>query len=134
MAENTIISPFLGTFMTAIFIFSTIYTLAFFYNQGAGTQLNMSPLGDDPNDPNSVSTSSSGIFGFVMDVADGVLEFLSWVSPFALVKLLLIEIMTSTPILYQVINLLILRPVGWITALFTANYIISRIPTEHGEI
>lgn len=134
MAENTLISPFLGSFMTAIFIFSTIYTLAFYYNQGAGSSFNVNALEDSPNDPTSVSTQSSGIFGFVMRGIDGVLEFLSWISPFALLKALLIVVMNPVPLLYEILNLLVLRPVGWISTIFTVNYILSRIPTEHGEI
>lgn len=134
MAENTLISPFLGSFMTAIFIFSTIYTLAFYYNQGAGSSLGVDALEDSPNDPTSVSTESSGIFGFVIRGLDAVLEFLSWISPFALLKALLIVVMDPVPLLYQILNLLVLRPVGWISTIFTVNYILSRIPTEHGEI
>lgn len=123
MADNTVISPFLGTFMTLAFVFSTIYTAAYYFSLGSSQQLGTQGLSDTPNDPASL----------VGSLADWVLEGASWISPFGLVKLLLTEIMASTPELYTAVNLLVLRPVGWVVALFTANYIISKIPTVSGE-
>lgn len=134
MQENTLISPFLGAFMTAIFIFSTLYTLAYFWNQGSNIQVNTPGLGDNPDDPTQVKLTNSGVFGFVISIADGILEAVSWITPFALVKLLLIEVMASTPQLYTILNLLVLRPVGWITALFTVNFLISKLPTMSSEV
>ena len=134
MQENTLISPFLGAFMTAIFIFSTLYTLAYFWNQGSNIQVNTPGLGDNPDDPTQVKLTNSGVFGFVISIADGILESVSWITPFALVKLLLIEVMASTPQLYTILNLLVLRPVGWITALFTVNFLISKLPTMSSEV
>lgn len=124
MPENTLVSPFLGAFMTLIFVFSTIYTVAYYYNQGSGDTLGTDGLADDPVNP--VSTAGSFV--------DWILEAASWISPFAIVKLILTEVMASTPELYTVLNLLVLRPVGWIVTLFTANFIIAKIPTESGEI
>ena len=112
--------------MTAIFIFSTIFTLAYYWNQGANTQLATPGLSD-----NGKSITDSG--SWLIDFLDSVLEILSWISPFALVKLLLVEVMSNTPELYTALNLLILRPVSWIFSVITANYVISKIPTVSGE-
>lgn len=123
MADDTIMTPFLGSFMTLIFIFSTIYTAAYYYGQGSGQTIGIVGLADDPVNP----SSSSGSF------VDWILEAASWISPFGLVKFLLIEAMAPVPELYTAFNLLILRPVGWTVTLFEANYIISKIPTVSGE-
>lgn len=120
------LSPFLGSFMTVIFIFSTIYSLAFYYYQGTGQTMTSTGLDDDAK---SLSSSGSWVASFI----DSVLELASWLSPFALLKALLIELMSGTPEIYEVLNMLILRPVGWIMALFTGNYLISKIPTMSGE-
>jgi len=54
-----------------------------------------------------------------------VLESLSWFSPFALVKLLFV-IIVPAPI-YEPLNLLILRPMGWIGTWITTEWIINKI-------
>jgi len=133
MTDTVNVSPFMGTFMTILFVFSTLYTLAFFYYDATNETISSDSLSDDANDPFDVSTESEGVFGFLIRVADGVLEFLSWISPFGLLKGLIVELMTNTPELYQVINMLILRPVGWIVVVFEVNYILSKIPTVSGE-
>ena len=126
MPENTLVSPFLSSFMTVIFIFSTIYTVVYYFNQGLGQGVGTEGIGDEPPSLSIVSTTGSFI--------DALLEGASWISPFAAVKLLLSETMASTPQLYSIINLLVLRPVGWILFLFTINFILAKIPTMSGEI
>ena len=117
-------SPYLSQFITWIFIFSTIYTLAFYYDQGAQIQNNYDELSDQDGD-----YMNTGIIG----ILDGVLDFISWLSPFALVKGLLIILMADMPDLYQFIDLLFLRPISWVIAVLTVNYIKSWIPTLSGE-
>lgn len=109
--------------MTLIFIFSTLYTAMYYFNLGAAQQVGTPGLQDDPVNP--VSTAGSFV--------DWILEAASWISPFGLVKLLLSEVMAQTPELYTILNLLVLRPVGWIVTLFTANFILAKIPTMSGE-
>ena len=124
MPENTLISPFLGAFMTLIFVFSTIYTAVYYFNQGFGEGVNTEGLSDEPPE---IGTVAGNLIDFLLEAA-------SWISPFGLVKLLLVEVMASTPELYTILNLLVLRPVGWIVTLFTANFLVAKIPTESGEI
>lgn len=120
--ERTFIPPFLGSVMTLLFIFSTVYTLAFYYYQGTSTGLNSGGLELSGKKANELS---------LVGVLEGVLSFISWISPFALVRGLVLAISPSD--LFQVLDMLILRPVSWIISLITANYLISKIPTISGE-
>ena len=115
MGENINISPFLGVSLTLLFTFSTLYTLAFYYNQGASVEMGVSGLEEIDN---------TGSFGF-----DTFLGAISWISPFGFIKLLFISMMSSTPEFYQIIDLLLLRPIGWFVFLVQGNYLISIIPT-----
>lgn len=115
MGESINISPFLGVSLTLLFIFSTLYTLAFYYNQGANTELGVSGL-DESED--------NGNFGF-----DTLLGAISWLSPFGFVKLLMSHLLTTTPEFYQIIDMLLLRPIGWFVFLVQGNYVLSLIPT-----
>jgi len=115
MGESINISPFLGVSLTLLFIFSTLYTLAFYYNQGASVELTVAGLGE---------TDDSGSFTF-----DALLGAISWLSPFGFIKLLLSSIMSTTPELYQILDMLLLRPIGWFVFLVQGNYVISIIPT-----
>lgn len=124
MPENTLVSPFLSAFMTIIFFFSTLYTAAYYFNQGMSTQLSTSGINDNPPPIGSVALS----------VVDPILEASSLFAPFGLVKILIFEVMSSTPEIYTFINLLVLRPVSWIVSLFTINYLVSKIPTMSGEV
>ena len=117
-------SPYLSQFITWIFIFSTVYTLTFYYDQGAQIQNIYDELDDQSGD-----YMNTGIIG----ILDEVLDFISWLSPFALVKGLLIILMADMPDLYQFIDLLFLRPISWVIAVLTVNYIKSWIPTLSGE-
>lgn len=135
MAESFNLTPFLGSTMTLVFMFSTMYTLAFFYYTDANQVFNAEGLSDEPNDPSTKASSSSGFFGTVISFTDGVLELISWLSPMALIKSLFvaIEFKTKAPFIYTLLNLFILRPVGWLMAIFTLNFVISKIPTVSGE-
>lgn len=122
MGETTNISPFIGTIMTLLFVFSTVFTLAYYYYQGTNQALPISGLSTESKKPSSLS---------LVGVMNGVLSFIAWISPFALVRGLVLAI--SPPDLFLVLDLLLLRPVSWIVTIITANYLISKIPTESGE-
>lgn len=120
--ESTVISPFLAVVITLLFVFSTIYTLAYYYHQGTTSGLDYGGITVSGESPEDLS---------LVGVLEGVLSFISWISPFALVRGLVSAIAPSD--LFQVLDLLILRPVSWIVSIITANYIISKIPTISGE-
>jgi len=122
--ETVNTSPFIAQFMTWIFVFSTIYTLAFYFYQGEAQTQDFNSIGDNAND-----YQTTGIIGIV----DNVLEFISWISPFALVKGILITVMAGTPEVYEFLNIIFLRPMSWIVAVITVNYLKSWIPTLGGE-
>ena len=123
MAETTTtLSPFLSSIITLLFVFSTIYTLAFFYYQGAGQVITFDGLSED-----AVSSDTVNFLGML----DGIINFISWISPFALVRGILFYLAPAD--LYQVLDMLLLRPISWIVSIITVNFIISKIPTISGE-
>ena len=109
-----------------IFMFSTIYTLGFYYYQASGESFTITGLEertgtlmDEPDkDKSFLSTITENII-------DYLLESLSWFSPFALVKGLLISIVPV--VIYEPINLLLLRPVGWLGTWITTEWVINKI-------
>jgi hypothetical protein len=115
MGERINISPFLGVSLTLLFIFSTLYTLAFYYYQGASQDVALS----SPSD-----STGSLVSGF-----DAIFNTVSWLSPFGFIKALLLVVMSGVPVFYQILDLLLLRPIGWFVFLVQANYIISLVPT-----
>jgi hypothetical protein len=114
MGERINISPFLGVSLTLLFTFSTLYTLMYYYDQGSNAGFGL----DGP-------TESDGSFvGF-----DTLFNAISWLNPFGFIKLLLSSMMSSTPELYQIIDMLLLRPIGWFVFLVQGNYLLSLVPT-----
>ena len=118
--ELVITGPFITQFMTWIFIFSTLYTLAYYYYQGEANTVNYNGIADNAND-----FKNTGIIGTI----DKVLDFISWISPFALVKGLVIVLLKDTPEIYEFLNLIFLRPMSWTVAFITVNYLKTWIPT-----
>jgi len=123
MAEYIRMGGFIATFMTFAFVFSTMFTLAFYYYQGANASYGV----------DGMSSGQDHTTLDILGILSGVLDFISWLSPFALIKAFLSYTMQSTQDLYQLIDMLILRPVGWVVVMIEANYIISRIPTLGDE-
>jgi hypothetical protein len=115
MGERVNISPFLGVSLTLLFIFSTLYTLAFYYYQGASQDISLSTPAD---------STGSLVSGF-----DALFNAISWLSPFGFIKALLVSVMSGTPEFYQILDMLLLRPIGWFVFLVQANYLISLVPT-----
>jgi len=129
MSERVNIGGFMASVITLAFMFSTMYALAFFYFQASGQTPYGQPLGTG-DVVVGVDRPLIDIFG----IFDAILNFVSLLSPFVFVKMFIEALMiTNTPLLYQVVDLLVLRPIGWICAGMTVNYIISKIPTESNE-
>lgn len=118
MSNITISKPFNSFFISMIFIFSTMYGLYFYYIQGTSEQSKVDGLTE------ATSESFLGFINVILDIA-------SWLSPFALVKFFVLN--TTPTAMYQFLDLFFLRPIGWVGAMITANYIISRIPTVSSE-
>ena len=118
----TLTKPFQSFFISTIFIFSTIWGLYYYWSLGESHSTQMEGLSDNPNDPKGL-----GLVGTI----SGILDFLSWINPFGLVKGIIFLI--SPPEIYEFINIFLLRPIGWIGTMITVNYLISKIPTVSGE-
>lgn len=120
-------SSILKYFISMVFIFSTVYTMAFYYFAATGEVMGVPVLDEStPSAFNSTAVADSGIgvligLGFI----EWMGEFLSWLSPFALVKALMVTLLP--PLIYQPINLLFLRPIGWIGAWITTEWVINKI-------
>ena len=128
MSERVNLGGFMASLITFSFLFSTIYTLAFFYSQATG-QLNPGQIAIGGGSP-SVEAPLVDVFG----IFDSILNIISWLSPFAAIKFLMVALVeNNAPILYQVIDLLILRPIGWIVTALEINYLVSKIPTISQE-
>jgi hypothetical protein len=109
-----------------VFMFSTIYTLAFYWYQAENTSMNAEGLDEyDGELRKPLEKDKSFITTVVTSLLDMLIEALSWFSPFALVKGLLI-ILVPPPI-YEPLNLLILRPLGWIGTWITTEWVINKI-------
>ena len=141
-------SSLLKFFISMVFIFSTIYTLQFYYFEGINTPEDSYQVGLEETDGTSRSISkvnnvtatealryylSLGMMGekpdlkedILDDLLDPILEALSWASPFALLKGLLMFMMPTQ--LYEPFNLLILRPVGWIGTWISTEWLINKL-------
>lgn len=109
--------PFHSFFVSMVFIFSTMYGLYYYYQVGASEKLAVEGLEE-----------SGASFGGFINI---ILDLVSWLSPFALVKYMVLIILPSE--LYLFVDLFFLRPIGWIGTFITTNYLISKIPTVSGE-
>ena len=106
------------------FLFSVLYTMVFYYNQATSTQTNIQGLSDqDPT--NTAPAESSWISGITQSIIDGLLEVVSLFSPFILIKGLFFAI--TPPDIYEFLNLLLLRPIGWVGAFITTEWVIDKI-------
>lgn len=124
--EMRTVKPFEGLFVTLIFIFTTIWGLMYYWEVGESQAMNINGLELSDKDPSQLN----GVFFFVNWILDAV----SWISPFALIKGLMLEIVYPvSPHLYQFIDLFFLRGISWVSSLFTLNWAISKIPTESSQ-
>ena len=112
--------------MSMFFFFSAIYTMVFYYNQASDIQNNIKGL-DTQEAQNVATTESSWISGITQGLIDDLLGAASFFSPFALVKLLFKVMLDSQPDLYTFLDLLLLRPIGWVGAFITTEWVIDKI-------
>jgi len=103
--------------------------MAFYYYQAEDTTFNVVGLteyeGDLVNKPAKDEQFVIPFIGAIDNITDFVLESLSWFSPFALVKALLANIVPMP--IYEPLNLLILRPIGWIGTLIMTEWVVNKI-------
>ena len=127
MSESSImqISPFMAMMIGLLFVFSTSYGLMFYYYQGASKQVNFNNIGANPNDPASVSGGGGFLGSFITGSIDALLSFISWISPFAIVRGMILAI--SPTDLFTVLDIFLLRPISWVVSIITANWIIAKI-------
>lgn len=119
------ISPFMNMIIGLLFTFSTLYGLMFYYYQGESQQVTLTPLGNNPNSPTSLNSSNSFIGSFVSGTIDTLLSFVAWISPFAIIRAMILLI-TPTD-LFNVLDIFLLRPMSWAVAIITGNWIIAAI-------
>lgn len=119
-------SSVLKYFISMVFIFSTVYTMAFYFYGAAGGEVGVSiPTGEIAEfDMDNLKASGFGVLVGNRFI-DWFAELLSWMSPFAIVKGLMFAILPD--MLYEPINLLFLRPIGWIGTWITTEWIINKI-------
>lgn len=123
MVEHRMVKPFEGLFVTLIFMFSTMWGLIYYWNLGTSQTVKVTGLEVSEKSPSDVS---SAFF-----LVNWILDAVSWISPFFLVKgFLFYEIQPISANLYLFLDLFFIRPISWISSLFTLNYAISKIPTE----
>lgn len=106
------------------FTFSTIYTLAYFWTLGSGEVLDTMEL-EDQDAENVAVTSGSWVSIIVTGAIDEILNTIAYFSPFALIIVMLKAIIPSD--LFLPINLLLLRPIGWIGAFITTEWVLNKI-------
>jgi hypothetical protein len=125
MADGVVqISPFMSMVIGLLFTFSTIYGLMFYFYQGEAQQ-ELTALGDTPNDPSSISQDTGFIGSFISGTIDAILNMVTWISPFALIRGLIFLITPSD--LFQALDIFILRPMSWAVTIITGNWIIAAI-------
>lgn len=116
-----------------IFMVSTLFGLNYMWGLGSGESTDIQGLADSDggmgvNLSNLLRTDSE-IWGFILDlivrVIDVLLEFVSWLSMFGLVKGILYALLPAD--LYVIFNLFLLRPIGWIAALITTEWVLNKI-------
>lgn len=111
--------------VVVVFMFSTIYTMGFYWY--AGQSQSIAATGLDELDGGLIAEpeSTGWLTSAVTSAMDYVLEVVSWFSPFAVIKGLLY---TITPaLIYEPLNLLLLRPLGWLGAWITTEWVINKI-------
>lgn len=107
-----------------LFMFSTAYTIVFYYNQASSVATDTLIESLDETE-NKASTDNSILSAITSGFVDSILGFLAIINPFGLV-IILLKTMTPTD-LFTFLDLLILRPIGWAGTILTSNYVISKI-------
>lgn len=115
---------FLNFLVTATFMFSTMYGLLYLYNIGASAEITAQELQEmDPDNPTKPATNWwTGILSVTFDQ---VFEIISIFNPFFIIKALLQYFMPE--ILYTMMNLFLLRPIGVIVTFMELDYILNMV-------
>lgn len=120
---------FKGNFLiftiSMFFMFSTAYTIMFYWNQANNAAQIENGLTQVDETTNQAPTDESIISSITSGFVDNILGFLAVINPFGLIILLLKQIMPAD--IFQFLDLLLLRPIGWAGTIITSNYVISRI-------
>lgn len=106
------------------FMFSTLYTLAYFWAAGSNEALKVQELSEQGAENIGV-IEGSWVSLIVSAAIDDVLNTIAYFSPFALVILFMKAMVPAD--LFTPINLLLLRPIGWIGAFITTEWVINKI-------
>ena len=104
-----------------VFMFSTIYTLGFYWYAATGDAYTFTGMGETTGSMVSEMPANA----LLQYIIDFLLEILSWASPFALVKAFLLALI-PTP-LYEPLNMMLFRPIGWIGTWITTEWVINKI-------
>lgn len=104
--------------ITMFFVVSTLFGLMHYWNVAAGIEDTVPGL-EDKDTNNIITEEDSGLFSkitgiFTSGFVDYISNALSWASPFALVKLIVISFTSHTPEVYTFVDYFFLRPIGWI--------------------
>lgn len=110
--------------MSMLFIFSTIYTMIYYYNIDSGQNKTYNALGDSDGQ-SQAGTEGSILSSITSGFIDNILSFLSIINPFGFVILILKEFMPESA--FTFIDLLILRPVGWVGTMILSDLTIRYI-------
>lgn len=117
-------TPFLSIVVQIVFILNTIFNLFKYYSLALSQSVTVTE-----GLPETLDTSSSGLL-----LVSWILDIVSTINPFGLLKIMLGYIMTETPMLYDILNDFILIPIGLIVTFYEVNYLISKIPTVSPEV
>lgn len=117
-------TPFLSIVVQIVFILNTIFNLFKYYSLALSQSVTVTE-----GLPETLDTSSSGLI-----LVSWILDILSTINPFGLLKIMLGYIMTDTPVLYDILNDFILIPIGLIVTFYEVNYLVSKIPTVSPEV
>jgi len=119
-------SSILKYFISMVFIFSTVYTMSFYYFAASGEISGVETVSDTTGTV-SVSAINSTSMAVLLSLGfiEWLGEFLSWLSPFALIKGMMVTLLPT--VIYQPINMLFLRPIGWIGTWITTEWVINKI-------
>ena len=109
---------------TGMFMFSTMYGLLYFYNIGIGTEASAQELSEmDPDNPKR--PESNWWSSILTGTFDQIFEIISVFNPFFIIKALLQSFLPD--ILYTMMNLFLLRPIGVIVTFMEVDYIFNML-------
>lgn len=114
----------LNFLVTGMFMFSTMYGLLYLYNMGVGTEINAQELKEmDPDNP--TRPEQNWWSGIITGTFDQIFEAISIFNPFFIIKSLLQSFLPD--ILYTMMNLFLLRPIGVIVTFMEVDYIFNML-------